>query len=171
MSTFRPMRRSAQQLTDADAEEILMSATSGVLSVFGDGGYPYGVPLSYTYNGGKIYFHCAKSGHKLDAVRNCNKASFCVIAQDEVVPEKYTTLFRSVIAFGRIREITDDSEMRRAIELLARRYNPMGSEEDMNTEIDKEYDRLCMLEMTVEHMTGKEAIEIVRNKKIKKDQT
>lgn len=165
MSTFRPMRRSAQLLTNAEAEEILMSATSGVLSVLGDGGYPYGVPLSYVYKEGKIYFHCAKSGHKLDAVRVCDKASFCVIAQDEIIPEKYTTAFRSVIAFGRIREITDDSEMRRAIELLARRYNPAGSEEDLNTEIDKEYDRLCMLELTVEHLTGKEAIEIVREKR------
>ena len=165
MSTFRPMRRSAQLLTNAEAEEILMSATSGVLSVLGDGGYPYGVPLSYVYNEGKIYFHCAKSGHKLDAVKECDKASFCVIAQDEIIPEKYTTAFRSVIAFGRIREITDDSEMRRAIELLARRYNPAGSEEDLNTEIDREYDRLCMLKLTVEHLTGKEAIEIVREKR------
>lgn len=164
MTEFRPMRRSAQLLTNAEAEEILMSATSGVLSVLGDGGYPYGVPLSYVYKEGKVYFHCAKTGHKLDAVKACDKASFCVIAQDEIVPEKYTTLFRSVIAFGRIREISGD-EMRRVIELLARRYNPADSEENMNIEIDKEYDRLCMLEFTVEHMTGKEAIEIVREKR------
>ena len=164
MTEFRPMRRSAQQLTNAEAEEILMSATSGVLSVLGDGGYPYGVPLSYVYKEGKVYFHCAKTGHKQDAVKACDKASFCVIAQDEIVPEKYTTLFRSVIAFGRIREISGD-EMRRVIELLARRYNPADSEENMNIEIDKEYDRLCMLEFTVEHMTGKEAIEIVREKR------
>lgn len=164
-SVFRPMRRFTQQLPDAAGEEILKSSTSGVLSVIGDSGYPYGVPLSYVYENGKIYFHCARSGHKLDAVKNNDKASFCVIAQDEIVPDKYTTCFRSVIAFGRVRVMEDENEVRHAIEILARRYNPADSTESRYSAIDRELDRLCMLEFQIEHMTGKEAIELVRRKK------
>ena len=100
---FRPMRRSRQQLRKEDCFEILSRGSSGVLACLGDGGYPYAVPISYVWDGEKIYFHCAKAGHKLDAVRSCGKVSFCVIGSDDVVPEKYTTCYRSVIVFGRIR--------------------------------------------------------------------
>ena len=81
-------------------------------------------PLSYVYSDGKIYFHCAKSGHKLDAVRECDKASFCVVARDDVVPEEFTTRYVSVIAFGRVREITGDAEKLAAMRRLAEKYAP-----------------------------------------------
>ena len=81
---FREMRRSKQQLSQEETEAVLTRGTSGVLSVLGDGGYPYGVPLSYVYHDGKLYFHWALSGHKLDAVRACPKASFCVVDRDQV---------------------------------------------------------------------------------------
>ena len=103
---FRPMRRHRQQLSQGDCAAILSRGTSGVLAVAGDGGYPYAVPLSYVYQEGTLFFHCAKAGHKLDALRRCSKASFCVIDQDQVVPPEYTTYFRSVIAFGQVWELT-----------------------------------------------------------------
>ena len=84
-------------------EAVLSRGSHGVLALAGDEGYPYAVPISYVYEGGKLYFHCAKSGHKLDAIARCPKASFCVVDQDQVVPQEYTTYFRSVIAFGTIR--------------------------------------------------------------------
>ena len=83
---FREMRRKKQVLPQAEAEAVLRKGTSGVLSLAGDDGYPYGVPISYVYADGKLYFHSATSGHKLDAVRRNSKASFCVIDQDEIVP-------------------------------------------------------------------------------------
>ena len=79
---FREMRRNKQLLTEDISREILQRNTSGVLSLMGDEGYPYGVPLSYVLAGDKIFFHCAKTGHKIDAIRSCEKASFCVIDQD-----------------------------------------------------------------------------------------
>ena len=103
---FRPMRRHRQQLSQGDCAAILSRGTSGVLAVAGDGGYPYAVPLSYVYQEGTLFFHCAKAGHKLDALRRCSKASFCVIDQDQVVPPEYTTYFRSAIAFGSWRRNT-----------------------------------------------------------------
>ena len=121
---FRPMRRHGQQLPEVECLAILERGSSGVLEVLGDEDYPYAVPLSYVCCGDTLYFHCAKAGHKLDAVRRHDKASFCVIDQDQVVPAEYTTYFRSVIAFGRVREVTEAEEFRRAICLLADKYAP-----------------------------------------------
>lgn len=158
---FRPMRRKRQELSAAESIAVLERGTSGVLALAGDDGYPYAVPLSYAFRDGRLFFHCAASGHKIDAVRQCGKASFCVIDQDHVVPGEYTTYFRSVIAFGRIRILEDDGEKRRAIETLAGRYMPDDAA-GRTAEIEKEFKRLCMLELAIEHMTGKEAIELVR---------
>lgn len=97
---FREMRRKGQQLSAEECIEILNRGTSGVLALEGDDGYPYAVPLSYVYEDGRLYFHCATSGHKLDAIRQNPKASFCVVDQDQVVPKEYTSYFKSVIAFG-----------------------------------------------------------------------
>ena len=162
---FREMRRKNQQLTHSDCMDILKAGTSGVLAVSGDGGYPYAVPLSYVYRDGKIWFHCATSGHKLDAIARDPKVSFCVIAQDQVVPREFTSYFRSVIVFGRARVLTDDGERRAAIRLLAEKYFP-GDPEGREAEIQKDFHRLAMVELTVEHMTGKEAMELVRDRNL-----
>ena len=103
---------------------MLRSCTSGVLAVHGDGGYPYAVPLSYAYDDGRLFFHCAAAGHKLDAIARSDKVSFCVIAADEVVPSTFTTHFRSAVVFGRARVLTDDAQRRHALECLAKKYSP-----------------------------------------------
>ena len=128
MEQFRAMRRKRQQLSEEESIEILRKATAGTLALLGDGGYPYAVPISYVYANGKLYFHSALSGHKVDAIRNCDKASFCVIAQDEIQPKKYTTYYRSVIAFGRIYIIEDENEKLATARLLGNRYNPNDEE-------------------------------------------
>lgn len=161
---FREMRRKNQELSREEADQILRQGTSGVLAVLGDGGYPYAVPISYVYAEGKLYFHCAKAGHKLDALRREPKASFCVIGQDQVAPEEYTTYYRSVIAFGRVRELEEAEEMRRAIDLLAQKYAPQDSEENRQKAIDREWEPLCMLEMTLEYVTGKESMKLRQKK-------
>ena len=158
---FRPMRRSRQELSRQDCDAILYSCTSGVLALTGDGGWPYAVPLSYVYDGEKIFFHCATSGHKLDAVRSEPRCSFCVVAQDEVSPEEYTTRFKSVIAFGRLRVLEEDAQKRAAIEKLAVRYAPMESYESQNSEIERFWPALCMLELSIEHVSGKQAKELI----------
>ena len=119
---FRSMRRSAQELTREDNEAVLKNATSGVLALLGDDDYPYAVPMSHLYQDGKLYFHCAVTGHKVDAIRRHGKASFCVVAQDDVKEETFTTHFCSVIAFGKIRIVEDLQEKREAIEQIALRY-------------------------------------------------
>ncbi|MDE7248816.1 MAG: pyridoxamine 5'-phosphate oxidase family protein [Lachnospiraceae bacterium] len=164
---FREMRRKKQILTEEETKEILNRGTSGVLALLGDDDYPYAVPVSYVYCDTKLYFHGAKSGHKIDAIRKYEKASFCVIDKDDVIPEEYTTYFRSVIAFGKIHIMEDESEMRKAIELLANKYHPDSSKDERNTAIDKEWKSLCMMEFSIEHLSGKEAIELVNMQSVK----
>lgn len=163
--SFRSMRRGKQQLSNAECIDILSHGTSGVLAVSGDDGYPYAVPMSYLYHDGSIYFHCAKEGHKLDAVRACDKASFCVIEKDEIVPEAYTTYFRSVIAFGRAHVMESREEILSAIEMLGIKYAPNNTHEQLEAEISGALDRMAMIELKIEHMTGKEAIELVKGRK------
>lgn len=155
------MRRRKQLLPEEKSVSILERMTSGVLAVMGDNGYPYAVPLSYVYCDGKLYFHSAKTGHKIEAIIRNEKVSFCVIEQDNVVPEEYTTYFRSVIVFGKARILTDDKEKRKAMEILAEKYSP-SQQEGRLQEIEKSFKHFVMIELLVESMTGKEAIELVR---------
>ena len=155
------MRRKRQQLSDSESIEMLKKATSGTLALLGDGGYPYAVPISYVYEEGKLYFHSAKEGHKVDAIRDCDKASFCVIDKDDVHPEKYTTFFRSVIAFGKIHIVEDEAEKLRIARLLGNRYNP-NQDEALQKEIEHGFARMLAIRFDIELMTGKEAIELVK---------
>lgn len=161
---FREMRRKKQALPPEECAAVLAKGTNGVLALSGDAGYPYAVPLSYVFDENRIYFHCAKAGHKLDAIQRDNRASFCVVEQDQVVPEEYTTYFRSVIVFGTVRILEDASERLAAIEKLAAKYAPDDTAEHRSQVIDREWQPLCMLEMVIEHVTGKEAIELVKAK-------
>ena len=161
---FREIRRKRQALSQEETIDILKMRTSGVLAVAGDNGYPYAVPISYLYDNRKIYFHCAKSGHKLDSLKRNAKVSFCVIDQDQIVPEEYTTYFRSVIAFGMIRILENEGEKRSAIEKFALKYTPNDTLKNRQKTIEQEFHSLCMLEMKIEHMTGKEAIELRKEK-------
>ncbi|MEI0605869.1 pyridoxamine 5'-phosphate oxidase family protein [Brachyspira pulli] len=164
---FREMRRKKQLLSNSESISILKKCTSGVLAVSGDDDYPYTVPLSYVYDDNKIFFHAAKSGYKLDAIKNNNKVSFCVIEKDDIKPEEYTTYYRSVIVFGRAFIIEDDNIKRGAIEKLALKYYPDDIKENRDKAINNEYNALCIIELDIEYMTGKEAIELINKKENK----
>lgn len=143
---------------------MLDRGTSGVLAVHGDDGYPYAVPLSYAYEDGKLWFHCARTGHKLDAILRDPKVTFCVVDRDQVVPLEYTTYFRSVILFGKARVLEDPAEIRTALEKLALRYAPEDSEAHREAILEKELPAVVVIEVTMEHLSGKEAIELVRSR-------
>lgn len=159
----KKMRRFKQLLSEEESLKILRSTTSGVLALCGEDMQPYGVPLSHVYDNGKLYFHSALSGHKVDLIKhNCN-ASFTVIAKDEIHPETYTTYFRSVIIFGKIQIIDNDVEKKRILKILGRRCNP-SDDESLSEEINKEFNKCLAIEMTIERITGKQAIELVNRK-------
>jgi uncharacterized protein len=157
---FRKMRRKKQLLSEAETIEILQSCTSGVLAVAGDNDYPYAVPLSYAYKDGKLFFHFAKEGHKIDSIGRNDKVSFCVIKTDDIIQKTFTTHFRSAIVFGRIKILTEDSEKKYALECLVEKYSPDYIAEGQ-FEIEREWKRVCTAEIKIEHMTGKAAIEII----------
>ncbi len=159
---FRTMRRDKQLLSQEQTVAILEQGTAGVLALSGDGGYPYAVPISYVYSDNKIFFHSAVDGHKIDAVKRSYKASFCVVYQDCVLPEEYTTYYKSVIAFGRIRILTEDSEKNAAIELLAKKYHPSDTPQGRGAAIAQAWSRMNLLELHIEHITGKAARELTR---------
>ena len=160
---FRAMRRKKQLLPEAETLAMLDSCNSGVLALHGDDDYPYAVPLSFAHEDGRLYFHAATAGHKLDAVARNDKASFCVIAADDIVPEKFTTYFRSAIAFGRARLVTGDDEKRHALMLLAGKYSPEHLDE-AGAEIDGDWQRTAVVALDIEHLTGKAAMELVRQR-------
>jgi len=160
---FREMRRSKQLLPMKDTVDVMNRGTNGVLACLGDEDYPYAVPLSYVYFNDKIYFHSAKAGHKIDAIKKSSKVSFAVIDEDTIVSEEYTTYFRSVIAFGKTR-IVEGDEWLEAFKALVEKYSGDQPEEAKHMEVTgctKSY----IIAIDVEHITGKEAIEYVKAKK------
>ena len=158
---FRQMRRFKQLLPIETCQQILATQKRSVLSLLGDDDYPYAVPISFVYHEGCLYFHSAVEGHKTDAIRKHDKASFCVIDQDEVHGEQYTTFFRSVIAFGRVSIIEDAGEKLAAARLLGNRYYP-NHDEALQKEMEKGLHRMLMFCMRIEHLTGKESIELTK---------
>lgn len=157
------MRRKKQQMTDSESIAILNIASSGTLALCGDDGYPYAVPLSYVYKDGKIFFHFAQEGHKFDSIRRGNKASFCVIEKDEVIPQSLTTHYRSVIVFGRIRLLEDEAAIKSALECLGDKYSP-GYTERTQLAIARQLKNVAIAELVIEHMTGKQAAELLQIK-------
>lgn len=158
---FREMRRRKQALSEEQCVEILERATSGVLGVNGDDGYPYAVPVSFAWRDGNIYFHCAKAGHKFESILRSDKVSFCVIDQDSIVPAELTTYFRSVICFGRARVLESEEEISRCLRLLGEKY-AKGYEAKTENSLARQLHTVGCVEIAVEHMTGKQAIELVK---------
>lgn len=158
---FREMRRKKQLLSKEETINILEACTSGVLGVNGEEGYPYTVPVSYVLKGDKLFIHSAKEGHKIDSIKKNDKVTFCVIEKDQVIQETFTTHFRSVSIFGRARILTDDSKKQYALESLVEKYSPDFIKEGQK-EIKREWNIVSLIEVKIEHMTGKAAIEIVK---------
>lgn len=150
---FRPMRRFKQQLTDAECIAILQSQPRGILAVLGDGGYPYTVPLDFFYDDGRLYFHCAKEGHKLDAIRRCDKVSFCVLTDGIKEPDSWWYHFDSVVCFGRICTVDDGVRKDALLRQLGAKYFPQGY--DLEGDMAKNAPRAEVLELRIEHLSGK----------------
>jgi nitroimidazol reductase NimA-like FMN-containing flavoprotein (pyridoxamine 5'-phosphate oxidase superfamily) len=157
---FREIRLKKQQLPAEEALAIIKSATSCVLGVNGDDGYPYTVPVSHAYADGRIYFHCATKGHKLDSINRNDRVSLCVVQQDKVIPEELNTLYRSVIVFGRARILTAEAEKRAAIEKIGERFASKHPDVARKA-IEKEWNAFSVVEVTIEHITGKAALELL----------
>lgn len=134
---------------------LLKNEKRGVLSVIGDGGYPYGFPINHYYNenDGCLYFHCGKTGHKLDAIKNSNKASFCAYDKGYKKENDWALNIKSVIVFGRI-EIVNDMD---TIVDISRKlsYKFTTDESYIDNEIKKFAKATLLLKLKPEHISGK----------------
>ena len=121
---FRKMRRFKQQITDAECIEILKNTKRGVLSLLGEDGYPYGIPIDHWYceEDGRIYFHGAKEGHKIDAIKACDKASYCVYDEGYRKEGEWALNIKSVVTFGRIRLVEDEDTARMICTKLIKKF-------------------------------------------------
>jgi len=156
------MRRSKQLLSKEDTIAVMERCTNGVLSCFGDEGYPYAVPVNFVYFNEKIYFHSSKSGHKIDAITKNPKVCFTIIDEDTIISEEFTSYFRSVVAFGKAR-IVEGEEWLTSFRALVEKYSGDQPEEIKHKEISG-CTAAYLIAIDVEHVTGKEAIEYVREK-------
>jgi len=160
---FLQMLKIKQLLSPEDLQAVMERCTAGTMACVGDDGYPYAVPLSFAYADGKIYFHSAKIGHKMDAIKANPKVSFSVIDEDSIVSAEYTTYFRSAIAFGKAR-ITEGDERIKGFKALVEKYSGDQPEDAKIKEI-MECNAALIIAIDVEHITGKEAIEFVKAKR------
>lgn len=152
---FRELVRQNKKLPMADCVRVLESETRGVLSVQGDDGYPYGMPMNHFYNAedGCIYFHCGKVGHRLDALRRCDKVSFCVYDQGYRNEGEWAYNVKSVIAFGRMELIEDMEQIVRITRLLSLKF--IQDEEHIRKEIEQSAHRTLLMKLVPEHICGK----------------
>lgn len=156
---FRELVRKNQQLSDAECVAILKAESRGVLSVLGDGGYPYGMPMNHFYNDadGCVYFHSGNVGHRLEALRENDKVSFCVMTLGEKAEGEWFYRPRSVIVFGRM-DIIDDRDT--VIDLTTRLSHQFTQDEDyIRDEIARSLHRTLLLRLTPEHICGKRVAE------------
>ena len=152
---FREMVRQKQQLAKEECIEILKNEKRGVLSVLGDDDYPYGMPLNHYYceEDGRIYFHGGRGGHKIDAMKRHDKASFCVYDEGFRKEGEWALNIRSVIVFGRIEFIPDRETTYRISAELSRKFT--NDEEYIRRELEKSGPGTLMFALIPEHMTGK----------------
>jgi len=152
---FRELSRKNKQLTNEECVHILKTEKRGVLSVIGDNDYPYGMPMNHFYNeeDGKIYFHCGKKGHRLDALKRNNKVSFCAYDEGYRNPGEWALNVKSVIVFGRM-AIVDD--MDRIVSITTKLSHKFTQDDEyIQSEIENYAKATLLLELTPEHICGK----------------
>lgn len=149
----KEMRRKERSLTNSTMIEIMNNALYGVLSTVDNNGFPYGVPLNFVYQDSSIYFHCTKEGHKLDNIAENANVSFCVVDDVETIADKFTTKYKSVIAFGKAQEISGEKK-KEALVMLIKKFSSDYMEKGMQY-IEKGTDKLKVFEIKVENMNAK----------------
>lgn len=153
---FRELTRKNKQLSQEECISVLCSETRGVLSVLGDDGYPYGMPMNHWYNeeDGMIYFHCGMAaGHRLDALKKNDKVSFCVYDQGYRKEGDWAWNVKSVIIFGRVEILDDKNQIIEITTKLSHKFTQ--DEEYIKKEIEQHGHRTLLLKLIPEHMCGK----------------
>lgn len=150
---FKEIRRKDRKVEPSEAIDILKKCEYGILSTVDENGYSYGVPLSYVYANDSIYFHSAVEGHKLENIKNNDKVSFCVVGQTDVLPDKFSTKYESVIIFGRAKEVFEDEKKEALLELI-KKYS-VDYMEKGKAYIENASLRTKVIKVSIDHISGK----------------
>ena len=160
---FRELIRKKQLLSEQETLRVLEEGKTGIVGVLGDDGYPYTVTINYVSLENKIYFHSAKKGHKVDAIAKEPKVSMTVVEKDDVVSREFTTYFRSIQLFGKAYVVEDEAERNVAFRALCEKFS--GADLDRYEEImSKEAAAAAIVRIDIEHITGKESMELVNQR-------
>lgn len=153
---FRPMRRTSRAISEEAAKQLLEQSRRGVLAVNGDDGYPFAIPVNYFYDREqeKIYFHGAKTGQKVDALKKSDKICFTVYGNEHFEPGDWAPYMQSTVVFGRCHLVEDTVLTEARVRELAMKYYP--SAEEVEEEIAKAIKAVQLYEITIEHLTGKQ---------------
>ena len=153
---FRPLRRKKRAITDEEARELLATCKRGVFAVNGDDGYPYAIPVNYFFDAehDKIYFHGAKAGHKVDALKRDDKICFTVYGNEHFEPGDWAPYVQSTVVFGRCHLIDDAAATEARVRELGMKYYP--GKEEVEKEIALDIKAVQLYEITIEHLTGKQ---------------
>lgn len=152
-SKFKEMRKKEREIGNEEIVKILEEGEYGVLATIGANGYPYSVPLSYVYKDNSIYFHCAKEGNKLENIELNNKVSFCIVGKTEVLPEKFSTKYESVIIYGTA-EYVQGEEKENALEGIIIKYSKEFIEQGKEY-IKRAKDKTNVIKINIEKVSGK----------------
>lgn len=158
---MKPMRRKVQTLSREDCEIVLSRNEYGVLCLKPDDDYPYGVPLNYSYVDGKIFLHGAGAGYKIDAMRHNPNVCFTVIDTALEDYDAYSEFFRSVIVFGKAFMPEDREEKIKSVTAFAEKLSPGNPK--LKEWIERDIDKMSVIEIHIDHITGKHSIEYVRD--------
>lgn len=150
---MRKMRRKDREIDFKEATILLSKGEYGILSTIGKNGQPYGIPLHYVYKDNSIYFHCARTGHKLENIRNNPNVSFCVVGKTNILPAEFSTEYESVIAFGVASEAQGE-ERSRALQWLIEKYSP-GSVDEGKQYIEEQNNVTTVIKIEIGHISGK----------------
>ena len=159
-SMFRPMRRKTRAISDEAAKALLLNEKRGILAVNGDDGYPFALPVNYFYDmeNGRIYFHGAKVGHKVDSLKACDKICFTVFGNEQVKDVPWAPYLQSAVVFGRCHLIENQEENIRLVKKFAEKYYP--DEKTIDEEVAVSGRAVQMFVIEIEHLSGKQIQEI-----------
>ena len=154
INMFREMRRIKQQVSEEECKKVLNECKRGVLSLIGDDGYPYGVPISYVYVDGAIYCHSAGKGYKVDCIKRDPKVCFSSTVSEEIVEKETTAKFESFIAFGKASFVDDADEKRKVMTAFVDRLTPNEIATGM-AYLEKALASVNLIKVTIEDVKGK----------------
>jgi hypothetical protein len=151
---FKEMRRRESRMSGQEAVKVLEEGLYGNLATVGEEGYPYLTPLNYVYADNIIYFHSAPEGHKLENIKFNDRVCFSVVGRFRIIPEKFDTNYDSVVVFGKVGEVTDEEEKKKALMLLVNKYSKDYMDEGRQY-IERSINRVSVFKIDIEHLTGK----------------